>query len=121
METLGWSKGAITNPICVPDSVLGEQIIPYSETRGAEFGGGACLCDLYFSITETKMSIKHRWIGLLQVLPGLEVFPDIYLMVLILVHPNHSVDGPKSRRLTEIGKDDMDLMGCVMMRLIRQD
>ena len=41
METLGGSKGAITNPICVPDSVLGEQIIPYPETRGAEVGGGA--------------------------------------------------------------------------------
>ena len=41
METLGGSKGAITNPICVPDSVLGEQIIPYPETRRAEVGGGA--------------------------------------------------------------------------------
>ena len=32
------------------------------------------------------MIIKHRWVGLFQVLPGLEVFPDIYLMALILVN-----------------------------------
>ena len=41
METLGGSRGVITNPMCVPDSVLGEQIIPHPETRGAEVGGGA--------------------------------------------------------------------------------
>ena len=41
METLGGSRGVSTNPICVPDSDLGEQIITQPETRGAEVGGGA--------------------------------------------------------------------------------
>ena len=32
------------------------------------------------------MILKHRWVGLFQVLPGLEVFPDIYLMALKMVN-----------------------------------
>ena len=66
METLGGSRGVITNPMCVPDSVLGEQIIPHPETRGAEVEGGAeaakqgkTLCDRTLDTAASVGATKH--------------------------------------------------------------